>query len=198
MKTLRQLLEDLTDPRRDAFLAVYDKYAELFHRTQGSGHNHQAWDGGYADHIAECIRINRLTYPALNECRPLPFTQDQADICLFLHDVEKPFRYDYGEPQHPDSEKWENEFNQLMWQTYQRSECAPLAWEKVKDKILHQWMTEFEFHLSTDEWNALRYTHGEGKDHKKDQRVAGPLAAHVHHCDNTSARIWFDEGRGTS
>ncbi len=54
----------------------------------------------------------------------------------------------------------------------------------------------FDIWLTPDEWNALKYTHGEGSDHKKNERVASPLATHVHHCDNVSARIYFGDGKG--
>lgn len=50
----------------------------------------------------------------------------------------------------------------------------------------------YEFQPTEDHLNAVKYTHGEGEDHSKTSRVQRPLAAFVHHCDNTSARIWFD------
>ena len=83
----------MSDPRREAFLALYDKYEYLFRFARGSSHNHQAWEGGYLDHIADAVRVNLLTWEALNAYRALPFTADSATICLFLHDIEKPFRY---------------------------------------------------------------------------------------------------------
>ena len=59
-----------------------------------------------------------------------------------------------------------------------------------KNKILND-----EFHLTDDLWNAIKYTHGEGDDYHPTERIQKPLAAFVHHCDNTSARIWFDQPR---
>lgn len=196
-ETLRQLLETLDDPRRDAILAIYDKYSDLSHQATG-GNNHQKWAGGYADHIAECIRVNRLTYPALDSFRKLPFSSASADICLFLHDIEKPFRY--GMPGHPDVDYWGEKHAQLMgvYAVSDLEDPAPHLWEMLKDGILADLEVRFGFHLTASEMNALQYTHGEGSDHRKDRRVAGPLAAHVHHCDNTSARIWFDDGKGLS
>jgi hypothetical protein len=49
-----------------------------------------------------------------------------------------------------------------------------------------------EFHLEPQHFNAVKYAHGEGDHYHKTIRVQTPLAAFVHHCDNTSARIWFD------
>lgn len=188
---LRTILADMTDPRRNVMLAIYDEYTELFHYAAGSSHNHQAWQGGYADHIAECLRINTVVFDALNNARPLPFTENSAAICLFFHDIEKPFRY--GPKDHPECIRWDQEARSRdgehnTWKT----------WETIKWEILRDLATRFGFDLAQEELNALKYTHGEGNDHRKDKRVAGPLAAHVHHCDNISARIWFDEGKGLS
>ena len=186
MSQLRDLVAGIDDPRREAILAIYDEYADLFHYAKGSGHNHQAWPGGYADHIAECLRINTMTYKALNEHRPLPFTEASAAICLFFHDIEKPFRY--GPEGHNEAVHW-----RIVGSPQWRS------WEEVKWMILNLLRTKHPgLRFSLEEMNALKYTHGEGGDHRKDRRIASPLAAHVHHCDNISARIWHDEGQGLS
>ena len=57
-----------------------------------------------------------------------------------------------------------------------------------KDKLLAE-----KFSMDDDLWNAVHYAHGEGDDYHPTDRIQGPLAAFVHHCDNTSARIWFDQ-----
>ena len=50
-------------------------------------------------------------------------------------------------------------------------------------------------HFTMDDalWNAIKYAHGEGDDYHPTDLIQKPLAAFVHHCDNTSARIWFDK-----
>lgn len=185
-KTLLNLLEDINDPRQAILLKIYLDHAKLFHSTLGSSHNHQAWDGGYADHIAECLRVNEVVYDALSEIRPLTFSKASGAIALFFHDIEKPFKY--GPKTNAEC---------LRWQT----QCADKHngdWEAVKYDILDDFEFKYGLTFTDEEQNALKYTHGEGNDHRKDHRVASPLAAHVHHCDNTSARIWFDDGKGLS
>ncbi len=184
-KGLQQLLQEIKDPRRDIFLKIYEDHKELFHQAKGSSYNHQTWDGGYADHIAEVLRINDITYDSLSKLRELPFSKDSAAIALFLHDIEKPFRYGIGTDDRCD--KWHKIFNDKS-----------KDWEKVKWDIIADLQARYGFDLTDDEINALKYTHGEGLDHQKGIRVAKPLAAHVHHCDNISARIWYDKGRGLS
>ena len=198
-KGLRELLERMADPRRDALLQIYDDLAELFHHAAGSSHNHQAWPGGYADHIAECLRINTVTYAALNGFRELPFTEDSAAICLFFHDIEKPFRY--GPMDDPNVAYWHQWIQMEGLNDFAEVVDLPSPptwkwWEKAKWEILKKLSNQYGLVLTGQEVNALLFTHGEGSAHKKDQRVAGPLAAHVHHCDNTSARIYFDDGKG--
>ena len=184
-KSLRDLLGALDDPRCATLLKIYDDYQDLFHMTEGSSHNHQAWGGGYADHIAECLRVNEITYDALSQLRTLPFTKASAAIVLFFHDIEKPFKY--GPEDDPRCAVWQN-----------KQADTQKDWEEMKWDILQHFCAEYGLVLSADEQNGLKYTHGEGDDHRKDARVSCPLAAHAHHCDNTSARIWFDEGRGLS
>lgn len=184
-KSLRDLLVELDDPRCATLLKIYEDYQDLFHITEGSSHNHQAWGGGYADHIAECLRVNDITYDALAQLRALPFTKASAAIVLFFHDIEKPFKYGS-----------KDDSRCAIWQKKQTEEQKD--WEDMKWDILNDLCVEYDLTLGADEMNGLKYTHGEGDDHRKDARMSCPLAAHAHHCDNTSARIWFDEGRGLS
>jgi hypothetical protein len=63
----------------------------LFESARGSSHNHQAWSGGYVDHVTEVMNVAVVLYDALNTKRPLPFTLSDALLVLFLHDIEKPW-----------------------------------------------------------------------------------------------------------
>lgn len=187
-KPLRELIEDIEDDRQSILLEIYDRYRDVFHFARGSGKNHQAWTGGYADHIADCLRINEVVYDAMAQLYPLDFSKGSAGVVLFFHDIEKLFRY--GPDQHAECVRWRDKFNQCAGNTG--------SWDGMKWQILEDMKRVFSFSFSEDEINALKYTHGEGADYSKDMRVARPLAAHVHHCDNTSARIWPELGKGGS
>ena len=177
--TFLNYLQEMSDKRRNALIDIYEDYKHLFHKAKGSTFNHQAWDGGYADHLAECFMINNTVYKALSTIRPLPFTKDSAAVALFFHDIEKPFKNINSDDK-----------NVLFWQNHQ--ETSLKSWESIKFDILNHMQETYKFALNDDEINALLYTHGEGSDHQKTKRVMSPLAAHVHHCDNTSARIWHN------
>jgi len=136
---LKNLLEEIKDPRRDALLSIYKEYHELFHYAAGSSHNHQAWKGGYADHIAECIRVNVATYKALDMIRPLPFTEDQATICLFFHDIEKPFRY--GPEDHPNVQQWHDWHRRWMEGGDGEQDETRAGWEAAKWEIIRNFQS---------------------------------------------------------
>lgn len=175
-------LEEIQDPRKNVLISIYNDHKQLFHQAAGSSNNHQAWLGGYGDHIAECLMINDATYEAFSALRPLPFSKDSAAIALFFHDIEKPFKNIRSE-----------DARVRKWQA--RKEETAMSWEEIKWEIIEHLKAAYNFTLTEEEINALKYTHGEGDDYTNKKRTALPLAAHVHHCDNTSARIWFDQGR---
>lgn len=157
------------DPHRDDCLTFIATYATLFDTSWGSAIKHQAWRGGYRDHIAEVMRIAVATYLALEDIRLLSFTLSDALVGCFLHDIEKVWVHS------DETRKHGREF------------AIPHG---SKDGLLSA-----EFHLTGDLRNAIKYAHGEGQDYHPTERIQTPLAAFVHHCDNTSARIWFDEPR---
>jgi hypothetical protein len=51
--------------------------------------------------------------------------------------------------------------------------------------------------MSNEVHNAIFYAEGEKDSYSPSERKMGPLAAFVHLCDITSARLWFDRPRET-
>lgn len=158
MQTIEEMLDLVEEPHHGHCLKFIDKFRHLFNTSKGSATKHQAWIGGYRDHITEVMNIAVATYGALQELRALPFSLSDALLGCFLHDIEKVWVHAIGGTQ-------------------------PV----IKDNVLAA-----HFRLSDDLFNAIHYAHGEGADYHPTERIQGPLAAFVHHCDNTSARIWFD------
>lgn len=160
MPTIETLLQLVDEPHRSDCFNFIAKNRRLFDSSKGSAIKHQPWIGGYRDHISEVMHIALVTYRALEDIRPLPFTLSDALFACFLHDIEKVWKH--------------------------TADPADKV-EVDKEQILTT-----EFHLNDDHWNAIKYAHGEGDDYHPTERIQKPLAAFVHHCDNTSARIWFD------
>jgi hypothetical protein len=166
-KTLDDFLDGLTDSRKDKILAFHRQYENRIYAAKGSTIKHQAWSGGYADHLADIMRIAEGTYELFSQTRKLPFSLESALIVLYFHDIEKPFKY--TEPvEHIDPKKWLFE-------------------------VLNK---EHGIKFTDEEENALTYIHGEGAEYDPNIRIQNPLAAFCHCCDTTSARIFHDVGKG--
>jgi hypothetical protein len=154
-------------------MKMYQENFNLFIATRGSTHNHQQWPGGYHDHIQDAMNVAYALYPVLNARRPLPFSLSDALICVFLHDLEKPWRF----KQLPDG-SFDN-----------KAEFTTKA-ERHDFRIAK--LNEYKIQLTADHENGIRYAEGELADYSSTERKMGPLAAFVHACDNWSARGWFD------
>lgn len=76
----------------------------------GSSHNHQAWEGGYLDHVTEALNLACWLYET--SPRPLPFKLEDALVVMFLHDIEKPFKGQCKWPTKEDRREFRNTFIQ--------------------------------------------------------------------------------------
>jgi len=138
-------------------------------KAPGSITKHQTWPGGYIHHLEETMNIGVHLYKELNALRKLPFTLSDVILVLFLHDLEKPFKYVA-----PTKEL-----------TTHEDEIQFVAGMAKKYNII----------LTSTHVNALNLIHGEDKAYHPTKRVQKPLTAFVHVCDTISARIWFDYPR---
>lgn len=163
-------LSRLEDPRREKILDFHRQHEPQIATSKGSQVKHQAWPGGYQDHLAECFRIAESTFQALTaSMRAVPFTLPSALIVLYFHDVEKIWKYTTGLPANFDKDQF-------------------------YDVTLPQ---QYGIVFSPEERNALHYIHGESEaEYSPTERKAGPLAAFCHTADHLSARMWHAEGKG--
>jgi len=157
----------IDEPNRSRCLELcYDK-RHYFERAQGSSHNHQAWPGGYIDHIAETMEICTLLYP-IYKSRGVPFALSDAILVMFLHDLEKPWIEDV--PHMPVDADF-----------------------KTKRRMYRETLIDiYGIALSPEQKNALRYVEGEGDDYSRENRTMNELAAFCHVTDISSARIWHN------
>src|SRR3989344_4610903 len=140
---------------------------ELLKHARGSLANHQAWEGGYLDHILMTMEIAEDIYPALSKKYNFEFGLDDVFVCLFLHDIEKPAKY-------------EKKGDNLEMKIEMRD-------KEYVQKFRLGIIDDYRFKLTSDQYNAIDFAEGEiGKwDPKK--RSMTPLAAFVHMCDVASA-----------
>src|SRR3989344_4999428 len=168
---LAELVEMIDGPNKLKCRAILMDHGDLFKRTYGSTHNHQNWPGGYWDHIVEVM--NRAVFEYRVNPRPFPFSLSDSLLVLFLHDLEKPWKYKISP-------------GGLLVHNYDFKTDKDQH-DFVRDKI-----SECGIILTPEHENALYYVHGEGDDYSNERRIMGPLAAFCHICDVWVARIDFD------
>lgn len=165
-KSLTQLLTLIDEPNRSVCVQIFNDNKVRFEQSPGSLTKHQAWPGGYIHHLEETMNIACELFPTMSDFHPLDFTLSDALLVLFLHDLEKPFKY--VEPK--------QEFNSDTDKVY----------------FIKEIISKYNVILGDIHKNALQYIHGEGNEYHRTERIQKPLAAFVHICDVSSARIWFD------
>jgi len=170
---IRDVLKMIDDPNYRACIRLLDDNVRLFESVSGSTNNHQAWPGGYIDHVQEIMNIAVLLYHNLSRVRPLPFSMSDLLLVVFLHDVEKPWKYDLG-----DDGQLHHKDSMLTKADHQRFRMEKL--------------TEYGICLTPEQENGMKYAEGELDDYTNRRRMMGPLAAVAHMCDVASARLWFD------
>jgi len=170
--SLEESLSLIEKEHRKKCLSFIAENRKLLKKARGSKTKHQAWIGGYIDHITETMNIAILLYDALSKARPLSFFLSDSLLVLFLHDIEKPWKQAY-----PDLclEKRSGEKNDKKIKSF-RSEL----------------IEKYNFKLTPDHKNALQYIEGEGENYDPHERMQKPLAAFVHLCDVWSARGWYN------
>jgi len=172
--SLTELLNKIEEPNGSVCKRMLEENKERFSCAIGSSHNHQSWEGGYLDHLTEIMNIAILLYKPLNEARPLHFSLSDALLVLYLHDLEKPWKY-----QKITEGKWKSD--------HLLKDKETQVWPFVQKKI-----KEYNFELTDEHWNGIKYVEGEKNDYVPGKRTQNPLAAFAHLCDNWSARGWFD------
>ncbi len=164
-----ELIDMINEPNRKLCRKIYLDNKDIFELAKGSNVKHHYWEGGYIGHLTEVMNIAVRLYDNLNSCRELPFSLSDVLLILFLHDLEKPWKYG------GDSERAEE------IKSFSSSKAF------VENKVV-----EYGFELSVNHLSALEYVHGEGEDYHPSRLIQSPLGALVNACDNLSARVCPD------
>lgn len=172
-ESVESLVACIDEPNRSGCSRMLSEHRALFATVQGSTHNHQAWTGGYLDHVVEVMNIANVLYEQFSALRPLPFSRSDLLLVVFLHDIEKPWKYELGDD------------GQLHHKATMQGKAA-------HQQFRLEMLAQYGITLTAEHENGLRYAEGELTDYTNQQRRMGPLAAMAHMCDVASARLWFD------
>lgn len=151
-------------------LQILDDHNGIFAKAKGSMHNHQVWEGGYLQHVADTMTIARHIYSIEWD---MPFTWSSVVLVLFLHDIEKPFM----------QERMANDHEMPLWNKAQRLH--------FKTDII----ANYKIELSDEERMALFFIEGEGDAYSPTKRVMNELGALCHAADILSARLWHSRNK---
>lgn len=179
--TLHRWLDEINGQNRRA---LYEFMHDADHRARidwapGSRGAHHDWEGGYAEHLRQAMWIvahNFVLFERSGRMNELPeeeqFTQSDALTVLFLHDIEKPFIYDFDE---------------------KGAVVKIVDMPKEERKAFRVDMIEkYGFEITPTMKNALEHVEGVRDEYYvAGERVDKPLAALVHAADNLSARGFY-------
>ncbi len=166
-RDLHQIVSLVELPNKIPIIRAYVEHASEIAKTPGSRKKHQAWDGGYLDHIVYATNYALMLH---NLHRNIGFEpdHDEGDIALvmLLHDFGKIVRY------RKVSDGWDYVDNP--------NDAEYSFFEKA--------ITEFGFKLTSQQLNALEFVHGEGAKYTPKGRLMLPLATICHEADVWNAR----------
>ena len=181
-KTLEEYIKLMPDNRRIPCEQIITDYYARLSLAPGSKNKHQNWPGGWWDHTTELMNLAQEDYNSAMAHRPYPFTFEEVIFPLFIHDLEKPWKYATND-----------ELESLNESIHQRGYEKSLAFPKNEPHAFIIGLLEaYNVQLTPNEHNALEYAHGEIARYSANHRYMKPLATLVHICDIKSARIWFD------
>ncbi len=171
--TIETLLGMIEGQSGVACRRIMDVNRQLFRLVQGSTNNHQNWPGGYQDHVQEVLNLAKVLYEALSVLgRSLDFSLSDALLVMFLHDIEKPWKYELGADG-------------------QLHVIPSLVEKEAQHEFRARKLAEYGIDLTPAQQNGLRYVEGEMKDYSSRHRVSLPLAGFCHMVDHCSARVFF-------
>lgn len=170
--SLDELLNKIDQKKADVCRKILIDFKNEIDILPGSRIKHQDWPGGYKDHILETMNIAVILYESMASARKLNFTLADVLFILFIHDLDKLFRY------------------------AENSADNAIATHKDYHLFVKDYLQEkYGFVLSGEESNAIKYIHGENEDYHPTKKIMFPLTAFAHCCDIISARIWFGHGK---
>jgi hypothetical protein len=168
---LHQIVKLVENSNRDSIIDAYVQNAERIAKTPGARKKHQAWEGGYLDHVVYAtnfgVRLHNLNLD-------LGFQPDHSEgdiaLVMLLHDFGKIARY----------RKVEN-----GWDYVENP-------DQTEKNFFRSAIDGHGFQLTDIQKNALEFVHGEGSKYTPKGRLMLPLATLCHQADVWNARYCSD------
>jgi hypothetical protein len=136
--------------------------------------------------VVEVMNIACQQFNWMSRARKLPFTRGEALQVLWLHDIEKPWKYSTTDAGIQDTVR------------ERTADFRSLPVKTKEDRVAFRDAVIFHYNicLTNEQKNALKYVEGvRDTDYTPGARTMNELAAFVHSCDLLSARMWHDKGK---
>lgn len=161
---------------------ILDDHQSTFDFARGSLYKHQAWQGGYLQHVSDCIQLANYMYDyrhnyygETKDLWPISFSWASVVLVLFLHNIEKPFM-----------------------QMHMSLDSHMPVWNKTQRVMFRgELIAKYDLKLTHEEIQALLYVEGEGADYNPEKRIMNELGALCHAADTLSSRLWYDRNKPT-
>jgi len=184
---LEVLVALIDEPNRSACRQFLADHGPLCRQAPGSSYNHQAWTGGYWDHITETMNLWVLLYNAhastgrLSQLPPEEqFSCSDGLTVLFWHDIEKPWRCELQDGK------------VIVTDTGELKVTPRLGDKASRKRFAEEKIQAYGLQLTPAIQNGLAYVEGiRDADYSPRDRVMKPLAALCHSCDLQSARMYY-------
>lgn len=88
MKSVEDYFKLVYPDRRRKLIIYHNYFIHFFNEAKGSASKHQAWVGGYRNHLQQCLNIAEHLYEL-----DFSFNFDSVILVLYFHDIEKMFKY---------------------------------------------------------------------------------------------------------
>jgi hypothetical protein len=170
---MEYFLDQMPSEVRDQCTGLFNDKKDLFAKEKGSKRNHQAWGGGYGDHIVECLNIVTYLYAHLSAVRTLPFLLEEALFVMYVHDLEKLY------PDQVDNYE-------------QNTGCTSKKAKKIVRESLYAQFGFSDYLERNDHIRiALDTVEGENDLYSPNRRIMNELGALCHCADTLSSRVWY-------
>lgn len=173
-RTLEEMLAEIPGENGEACLQILDDHRERFMLAPGSKKKHQAWPGGYMDHVVDAMNIGSGMYDWYCSIGRTPgFSRSDVLLVLFLHDIEKPFKYDI--------DKDNNIIDRISMDKPARAQFRT------------DFMVQYGIVLNESRANALKHVEGVRDEvYNQHQRQMQELALLCHQADESSAYLFYN------
>ncbi len=196
-KRFRQLINEYFPSRRDKLNQMYDELEEVLIIAPASSyeHFHNAFPGGYVDHVLRVVEFTKKTYELWKSSGMLiNFSEEEMLFAAFHHDLGKVAGSNLKEHYSWNTEEW---WRKNRGKMYNRN--SENQWADVTDQ---GFMLLFRFNIpvSTNEYLGIKLTDGMFTDSNKpyysgfdlDSKLQTDLPYILHHADIMAYRFEFE------